>query len=43
MELGYLVNESWPFQIKHQLIQLGACNARNLFKRNYFGLGFLCR
>lgn len=30
-ELDYLVNESWPFQIKHQLIyQLGACNARNL-------------
>ena len=30
-ELEYLVNESWPFQIKHQLIyQLGACNARNL-------------
>lgn len=30
-ELDYLVNESWPFPIKHQLIyQLGACNARNL-------------
>ena len=30
-ELDYLVNERWPFQIKHQLIyQLGACNARNL-------------
>lgn len=30
-ELDYLTNESWPFQIKHQLIyQLGACNARNL-------------
>jgi glycosyltransferase involved in cell wall biosynthesis len=30
-ELDYLVNESWPFQIKHQLIyQLGACNARNI-------------
>ena len=30
-ELDYLVNENWPFQIKHQLIyQLGACNARNL-------------
>lgn len=30
-DLDYLVNESWPFQIKHQLIyQLGACNARNL-------------
>ena len=30
-ELNYLVSESWPFQIKHQLIyQLGACNARNL-------------
>lgn len=30
-ELEYLVAESWPFQIKHQLIyQLGACNARNL-------------
>lgn len=30
-ELDYLVTESWPFQIKHQLIyQLGACNARNL-------------
>lgn len=30
-ELDYLVKESWPFQIKHQLIyQLGACNARNL-------------
>lgn len=30
-ELTYLANESWPFQIKHQLIyQLGACNARNL-------------
>jgi len=30
-ELDYLINENWPFQIKHQLIyQLGACNARNL-------------
>ena len=30
-ELDYLVNENWPFEIKHQLIyQLGACNARNL-------------
>lgn len=30
-ELDYLSSESWPFQIKHQLIyQLGACNARNL-------------
>ncbi|CAM4305306.1 glycosyltransferase family 2 protein [Flavobacterium terrigena] len=30
-ELDYLVNENWPFQVKHQLIyQLGACNARNL-------------
>ncbi len=30
-ELDYLKTESWPFQIKHQLIyQLGACNARNL-------------
>ena len=30
-ELDYLINETWPFQIKHQLIyQLGACNARNL-------------
>ena len=30
-ELDYLVNERWPFKIKHQLIyQLGACNARNL-------------
>lgn len=30
-DLDYLLNEKWPFIIKHQLIyQLGACNARNL-------------
>ncbi len=30
-ELDFLVNETWPFQIKHHFIhQTGACNARNL-------------
>ena len=30
-ELDYLVNEQWPFNIKHNFIhQTGVCNARNL-------------
>lgn len=30
-ELDYLINEEWPFEIKHIFIhQAGACNARNI-------------